>query len=123
MASVAEQMASNISLAGFAKATELKPGDADLWADYAFTSAMANQQRLDGRPMELIQQALKVDPNNVKALQLAGSAAFQAKDYKKAVEYWERVLKQVPAGSEVSALITDRINEAKSAMNSNSSTK
>jgi cytochrome c-type biogenesis protein CcmH len=107
----------------YAKATELKPGDADLWADYAFTSAMANNQRLEGRPMELIQQALKVDPNNVKALQLAGSAAFQAKDYKKAVEYWERVLKQVPAGSEVSALITDRINEAKSAMNSNSSTK
>lgn len=97
----------------YAKATELKPDDADLWAEYAFTSAMASGQRLDGRPMELVQQALKVDPENAKALQLAGSAAFQDKDYKKAIEYWERVLKGVPADSEVAQLITERINEAK----------
>ncbi len=102
----------------YAKATELKPDDADLWAEYAFTSAMANGQRLDGHPMELIQQALKVDPENAKALQLAGSAAFQDKDYKKAIEYWERVLKRVPADSEVTQLITERINEAKTLQNS-----
>ena len=101
----------------YAKATELKPADADLWAEYAFTSAMASGQRLEGRPTELVQQALKVDPENVKALQLAGSAAFELKDYKKAVEYWERVLKKVPAGSQVAELITERINEAKSLMN------
>ena len=59
------------------------------------------RRSLEGRPMELIDRALKVDPENAKALQLAGSAAFQAKDYKKAVDYWERVLKQVPPGSEV----------------------
>lgn len=101
----------------YAKATELKPKDADLWAEYAFTSAMASGQKLEGKPTELIQQALKVDPNNGKALQLAGSAAFEKKDYAKAIEYWNRVLKQVPAGSEVAELITERINEAKSLMN------
>lgn len=102
----------------YAKATELKPDDADLWAEYAFTSAMASGQRLDGRAMELVQQALKVDPENSKALQLAGSAAFQDKDYKKAIEYWERVLKRVPPNSEVAQLITERINEAKTLQNS-----
>jgi len=56
---------------------------------------------------------LKIDPNNAKALQLAGSAAFQAKDYKKAIDYWTRVLKQVPPNSEVSTTIEERINEAK----------
>ena len=101
----------------YAKATELKPDDADLWAEYAFTSAMASGQRLEGKPTELIQEALKVDPNNAKALQLAGSAAFEKKDYPKAIEYWDRVLKQVPAGSQVAELITERINEAKSLMN------
>ncbi len=85
----------------YAKATELTPNDADLWAEYAFASAMASGRSLEGKPMELIEQALKVDPENAKALQLAGSAAFQAKDYKKAVGYWERVLKQVPPDSEV----------------------
>ena len=56
---------------------------------------------------------LKVDPENLKALQLAGTAAFQAKDYKKAIDYWERVLKRVPPGSEVNEAIQARISEAK----------
>jgi cytochrome c-type biogenesis protein CcmH len=98
----------------YAKATELQPNDADLLAEYAFVSAMANQQRLDGLPTELINQALKVDPENAKALQLAGSAAFQAQDYKKAIAYWERVLKKVESDSEVAQLMTERISEAKS---------
>lgn len=107
----------------YAKATQLQPNDADLWTDYAFVSAMAAGQRLDGHPTELINQALKVDPENAKALQLAGSAAFQAKDYKKAIEYWERVLKKAPGDSELSKLITERINEAKALAANNSSTK
>ena len=45
---------------------------------------------------------------------VAGSAAFQAKDYKKAIDYWQRVLKKVPPGSEVAETINARINEAKS---------
>lgn len=97
----------------YAKATELKPDDADILAEYAFVSAMASGQRLDGRPTEIINQALKIDPENPKVLQLAGSAAFQAKDYKKAIEYWERVLKRVDPNSEVGQAMTERINEAK----------
>lgn len=101
------------SAGAYTKATELTPNDADLWAEFAFATAMANGRSLEGRPMELIDRALKVDPENAKALQLAGSAAFQAKDYKKAVDYWQRVLKQVPPGSEVAQTIQERINEAK----------
>ena len=97
----------------YAKATELTPNNADLWAEYAFATAMASGRSLEGRATEIIDQALKVDPNNAKALQLAGSAAFQAKDYEKAIGYWERVLKQVPPDAEVGQVITARINEAK----------
>jgi cytochrome c-type biogenesis protein CcmH len=97
----------------YAKATELTPKDADLWAEYAFASAMANGRSLQGKPQEFIQRALKVDPENAKALQLAGSAAFETKDYKKAVDYWQRVLKKVPPDSEVAQTIQSRINEAK----------
>lgn len=108
------------SAGAYAKATELTPNDADLWAEYAFATAMASGRSLEGRPVELIERALKVDPNNAKALQLAGSAAFQAKDYKKAVAYWERVLKQVPPGSEVAQTIQARIDEAKTLATGNS---
>ena len=97
----------------YAKATELKPKDADLWAEYAFATAMASGRTLEGKPTELINRALQVDPENAKALQLAGSAAFEAKDYKKAIDYWQRVLKKVPPNSEVGQTIIERINEAK----------
>lgn len=97
----------------YGKATELSPKDADLWAEYAFATAMANGRTLQGKPTELVNQALRVDPENAKALQLAGSAAFEAKDYKKAIDYWQRVLKKVPPNSEVGQAITERINEAK----------
>jgi len=97
----------------YAKATELNPKDADLWAEYAFATGMAEGRSLTGKPMELINRALKVDPENAKALQLAGSAAYQAKDYNKAVDYWQRVLKKVPPGSDVAETITARINDAK----------
>lgn len=98
----------------YAKATELMPNNADLWAEYAFTSAMASGRQLEGRPMEFVDRALKIDPENLKALQLAGNAAFQKKEYKKAIDYWERVLKKVPEGSEVAQSIQLRIDEAQS---------
>ena len=97
----------------YAKATELNPKDADLWAEYAFVTAMAGDRKLEGKPTELINQALKIDPENPKALQLAGTAAFDAKDYKKAIEIWQKVLSKVPPNSDVAQAISDRINEAK----------
>ena len=101
------------SVGAYTKATELTPTNADLWAEFAFATAMASGRSLEGRPMELIDHALKVDPENLKALQLAGTAAFQRKDYKKAIGYWERVLKRVPPGSDVNEAIQARIDEAK----------
>jgi cytochrome c-type biogenesis protein CcmH len=98
----------------YAKATELKPNDADLWAEYAFVTAMAGNRKVEGKSLELVNEALKIDPENAKALQLAGSAAFEAKDYKKAIELWQRVLSRAPADSELGQAITERINEAKS---------
>ena len=98
----------------YAKATELKPNDADIWAEYAFVTAMAGNRKVEGKSLELVNQALKVDPENAKALQLAGSAAFDAKDYKKAIDLWQKILKRAPADSELSQAINERINEAKS---------
>jgi cytochrome c-type biogenesis protein CcmH len=98
----------------FAKASALKPTDADLLSDYAFSLAMANGQKLQGRPNELISKALKLDPENPKALELAGSAAFEAKDYKQAIAYWQKLLQKSSGDAEVTQALTERINEAKS---------
>lgn len=100
------------AVGAYAKATELTPKDANLWAEYAFATAMANNRTLAGKPTEMIDRALKLDPDNAKALQLAGSAAYEAKDYQKAIDYWQRVLKQVPPGSDVAQAIQSRIDDA-----------
>lgn len=101
----------------YAKLTELSPNDADLWAEYAFTLAMASGRKLEGKPMELIDHALKIDPNNPRALGLAANAAFEAKEYQKAIDYWQRILKQVPGDSEITKTLQARIDEAKAQLN------
>ena len=98
----------------YARATALKTDDPDLWADYALAKTMANGQRMEGEPMELVNRALKLDPDNPKALQLAGGAAFQAKRYQEAVSLWERVLKTLQADSELAQALKQKIDEAKS---------
>jgi len=98
----------------YEKAAELTPKDADLLAEYAFAAAMANGRSLSGKPTELIDRALKLEPDNAKALGLAANAAVEAKDYQKAIDYWQRMLKQVPPGSDIAKTIQSRIDEAKS---------
>lgn len=98
----------------YARATALKADDPDLWADYALAKTMANGQKMDEEPMELVNKALQLDPDNPKALQLAGGAAFQAKRYQEAVSLWERVLKKLPADSELAQALRQKIDEAKS---------
>jgi len=97
----------------FGKAAALKKDDADLLADYAFALAMANGRQLQGEPFALLKKALQVDPQNLKVLELAGSAEFQAKNYQEAITYWQKVLARTPAGSELAGTLTDNINEAK----------
>lgn len=97
----------------YAKAAALKPDDADLLGDYAFALGMANGQRLSGQPLELINKALKLDPENPKALKLAGSAAFEAKNYSQAINYWEKLLKKTPPNTELWQALSQTINEAK----------
>lgn len=96
----------------YARAVKLSPNDAQLWADYADTLAMAKGKRLAGEPTDLIQQALRIDPKNMKALALAGTAAFERKDFNGAVSYWERLLQTVPAESDVARSVKASIQEA-----------
>jgi cytochrome c-type biogenesis protein CcmH len=97
----------------YQRASALNDKDAGLWADYAEALAMAGDRQLAGKPTEAIDRALQLDPKNQKALDLAGSAAYQAGNYQKAIEYWQRLLKVLPAGSEELRTISDQIARAK----------
>lgn len=97
----------------FERAAAIAPNDASLLADYADALGVAQGRSLDGKPGELIQRALKADPGHWKANALAGTVAFNRKQYAKAVEHWERVKIGVPAGSPIASSIDASIAEAK----------
>jgi len=97
----------------YARAAALVPSDANLLADYADALAMASGGKLEGEPFALVQRALAIDPEHVKALALAGSARFERGEHAAAIEYWDRVLKQVPADSEFARSVATSIEEAR----------
>ncbi|MCB1888240.1 MAG: c-type cytochrome biogenesis protein CcmI [Rhodocyclaceae bacterium] len=97
----------------FATLTRLLPADAQLLADYADTLAMARGRSLSGEPEAIIARALELDARNVKALALAGSAAFERSDYAKAIEYWQRIASQVDPNSPTARSVAGSIAEAR----------
>lgn len=97
----------------YGRAAALIANNADLIADYADALAMSQGRNMDGRPMKLIEQALKIDPTHWKALAMAGSAAFDQKDYKKAIVYWEKILQRAEPNSELARDVTANIEEAR----------
>ncbi|MDE2117661.1 MAG: c-type cytochrome biogenesis protein CcmI [Betaproteobacteria bacterium] len=104
------------SAKAYDKLTQLVPNEAQLWAEFADALAMASGQSLAGQPTLLLDKALKLDPNNLKALALSGSAAMGRGDYPAAIRYWEDVLKQVPKGSEDAKMIASGIQQARDFM-------
>lgn len=103
------------SAAALAQVVERVPPDPRLLTDYADVLAMAQGRNLQGRPLELVRQALELDPNNSKALNLAASAAYQRQDFAEAAMYWRRLLQQLPPGSEDAAGIAAMVREVEAA--------
>jgi len=98
----------------YAKAAARMPRDAQLLADYADALAMAQGRTLQGEPEKIILRALAIDPDNVKALLLAGTAAFNRNAYPAAIRHWERVLRLIPAESDMVQRVQASIAEARS---------
>ncbi|HEY6262851.1 MAG TPA: c-type cytochrome biogenesis protein CcmI [Nitrospiraceae bacterium] len=100
----------------YENATTLIPNDAQLLADYADAMGVLHGRRLDGKPEALIQQALKIDPLNVKALMLAGTVAFNRNNFARAVKDWELAHANLPSDTdpEMTQQLVAAIVEAKS---------
>ena len=95
------------------RAWALVETDAQLLSDYADLLASSNNGDLTGRPEELVNMALKIDPDNLQSLWLAGTAAFNRDDFRLAVTHWERALKQLPADSDDARMLGSVIEEAR----------
>lgn len=95
----------------YEKAVKAIPDDPQLLADYADALAVVNGHNLAGKPEELANQALKLDPHHTKALLLAATAAFNRKDYKLAIAHWELLQQDLPADSDILPEVKASLNE------------
>jgi cytochrome c-type biogenesis protein CcmH len=91
----------------------MRNNDAVLLADYADALALKNGRNLDGEPMKMVDRALKIEPKNLKALSLAGTNAFQKKDYAGAVKYWEQVIQVGPPNNSLVEQVLPALTEAR----------
>lgn len=95
-----------------AKAARLAPKEARMLSQYAEVLAMNHNGNLQGEAGPLIAQALELDPEDEKALELAGLAAFQREEWAQAVHFWRRLLKRLPSDSEFHQDMSRAIAEA-----------
>lgn len=80
-------------------ASPLVASDPQVVCEFADALAMAQAGKFAGRPAELVQEALKLNPSHPRALEMAGSVAYEAGDYALALRHWERLLAQLEPGS------------------------
>jgi cytochrome c-type biogenesis protein CcmH len=86
----------------YAKALAAAPkvaADPGIWCEYADALGMAQGGTLEGKPRELIERALALDPAHPRALEMAGSAAYEQQDYESALRNWQALLARLPADS------------------------
>ena len=102
------------SAKAYARAVALQPDNPQLLVDYADVLA-AIAQSAAGEPTRLITRALQLEPDNPKGLALAGSAAFERRDFAGAIAYWTKARSAVPPDSEFARSIDSSIAEARAA--------
>jgi len=110
------------SVKAFAQAAQRAPRDPQLLADFADVLAMSRGGKLAGEPEKLVDLAVQLDPKNLKALALLGTAAYERKDFARAADVWSRMLPLVPEGSEDARTISENVEEARKLAGIGSST-
>jgi cytochrome c-type biogenesis protein CcmH len=100
------------ALQAYQKTYELLPKKPSVMSGYAEAIAMTSNLVLAGRPIELVTLALQTDPNNAKALELAGIHAYQNQDFAQSVKFLDRLQPQLPPGTRYAQEILAMRNEA-----------
>ena len=96
--------------AAYANALRLGGENANLLADYADATVMANGGRFNDQSGALLTRVLELDPGNLKGLWLAGHWKNQSGDYAAALDYWQQAAAKLPPGSEDAAVIAEQIS-------------
>ena len=93
---------------------KLRPDDPDVLVNYAEALARSHGNRLTGKPTELLNAALEIEPKHGRALWLAGFAEQQADNKQGALAHWRHLLAGMEEGSEVFQHLENLIVELES---------
>ncbi|ATG90379.1 c-type cytochrome biogenesis protein CcmI [Methylomonas koyamae] len=88
------------SAQAFAELNRRKPNDPAVMLHYADALSMARNGQMLGEPAELVDQALKLVPEDHTALWLGGMAKAEAGDYAQAIAYWQKLAAMLPEQDE-----------------------
>lgn len=93
---------------------KLRPDDPDVLVNYAEALARSHGNRLTGKPTELLNAALEIEPKHGRALWLAGFAEQQADNKEGALGHWRHLLAGMEEGSEAFQHLENLISELES---------
>lgn len=101
MLAEAEMLAGNGKGAAeaYGRAVALTPGQARLLADYAEAQMLAQGGDFSGKPVELLEQALAIDPNEEKAVAMMGAAQYRIGNRARALAYMKQLAAKLQPGS------------------------
>lgn len=97
----------------FEKAGAMVNADPNLLVDYAELLGILAGNKLEGRPQQMIDEALRLNPEHPTGLMMAGVAAYQAANYPSAVTRWEKLLSLMPPDSPDAQQIQANISDAR----------
>ena len=92
------------------QALRIDPSNGTAMVGWAEADSMArDDHRIEGRALDLLQQAVQADPANQRALWLLGISQFQRDDYEGAAATWRRLQPLLEPGSSVARAVTEQI--------------
>ncbi|RSC24979.1 c-type cytochrome biogenesis protein CcmI [Pseudomonas putida] len=96
----------------FERAVALAGREPELLGQWAQAQYFAADKQWSAQLQSLTDEALKADPNEVTSLGLRGIAAFEGERYQEAIDYWQRLLAQLPEGDASRAALQGGIDRA-----------
>ncbi|MDU9389239.1 c-type cytochrome biogenesis protein CcmI [Pseudomonas sp. zfem002] len=85
----------------------------ELLGQWAQALYFANNKQWTAQFQALTDEALKADPKEVTSLGLLGIAAFEGERYQEAIDYWNRLLAQLPEGDSSRSALLGGIDKAR----------
>ncbi len=96
----------------FERAANLGGRQPELLGQWAQAQYFADGKKWSDKIQALTDEALKADPKEVTSLGLLGIAAFEGERYQQAIDYWNRLLAQLPEDDKSREALQGGINRA-----------